>query len=355
MRTLFLHIGHPKTGSTYLQLCFAASGDALHAHGLVYPFDNPIVASHHPGSMVTDGNARQAFESLESLSRHLATLADDGRSVLLSSEYFELYLSDPAHVPGLWEVAVRHGFGRVSLLLFVRDPLERLLSGMLQTHKIPFSRLPSFSCQKEWLYNILTRWHRYLAALEAHPGMTATVRNYGRWRHRLEAVAEEWLGMPEGSLLRPPLGVVNRSLTPDEAFLVSAIKTRMAPPYPDLGWSLVARAPGLSAPIRWPSRELQEDVCRLCREPLEALNRYLPPDEPLVCEVREPSPPMEEVTFSGTQLAAVGRPPSSRTGWAWLRAPCRPPFPRPGAGSSRPRRSYSWSRPFGMPATPSPR
>jgi hypothetical protein len=133
MRTLFLHVGHPKTGSSYLQYCFAESGDVLRQHGLVYPFATEYIA----GSRVSTGNGRKAFESLESLSVHLAAVPDDGCSVLLSSEYFEERLADPEMIPGLWEAAVRHGFGRVSLLLFVREPLGLILSDRLQALKIP--------------------------------------------------------------------------------------------------------------------------------------------------------------------------------------------------------------------------
>jgi hypothetical protein len=164
-------------------------------------------------------------------------------------------------------------------------------------------------------------------ALEGYPGITATVRDYGRYRHRLVAVAEAWLGVPEGSLVRPAVGQLNRSLTPEEAILLSAVKARMAPPYPDLGWSLVVQAPELPARIQWPSRELQEEIHLLVRDSLEALNRFLPPEESLSFEFREPSPPMEEAVFSGRQLAAIG--PELSHGWdglasrasgvAWLR------------------------------------
>jgi hypothetical protein len=73
-RTLYLHIGIHKTGTSYLQSCFHLSKDRLRAHGIDYPFSevNPDTLSEGRGGLLIPGNAVGAFHDLPSLGDHLA-------------------------------------------------------------------------------------------------------------------------------------------------------------------------------------------------------------------------------------------------------------------------------------------
>jgi len=307
MRTLYLHIGQFKTGSSYLQQCFAASADALRRGGIIYPFGNNGLLDGAVEGRATEGNAKEAFRSLGHLSTHLSGLADRGSSVLLSSESFHVELGRPESIPGLVEVARVNGFGRIRMLLFLREPLALLLSNRLQTLKDPCMPIHPMALSIFWANRSIQRWKAFLLALQGIPDVELEVHHFGRARARLVEVSESWLGIPTGSLRRSSVGVVNRSLDASEAFLLSALKDRMELPYPSVGWRLVDRCPDLPTGLPWPSEAVQQMVYEACRDELEALNECLPSPERLAFGFHEPSPPLTEVSFSGVQLEVVGQ------------------------------------------------
>ena len=86
MRTLFLHIGQGKTGSSFLLAAFAASADALLEAGIRYPAD----AGGHERAVsggITSGNGVLLTEALADEERLAALLADgDGADLAFSRE-----------------------------------------------------------------------------------------------------------------------------------------------------------------------------------------------------------------------------------------------------------------------------
>ena len=82
MRTVYLHVGQPKTGTSYLQSVFLNGADQLKAHGIVYPM--PRNPSHGKNYGVNSGNMRthQIMRNFDKLARR-----HPDHDLLFSSEF----------------------------------------------------------------------------------------------------------------------------------------------------------------------------------------------------------------------------------------------------------------------------
>ena len=125
-RTLYLHMGHAKTGSSWIQTSLRMSQDTLSTHGICYaPGDRlPTDADHR----ITSGNGRGFLDSQQSMTSRLGRgdIPPDA-SILFSHEDWGHDL-DQRVSDYLPKVALQHGFMRVSVLLFIRDPLAHASS-----------------------------------------------------------------------------------------------------------------------------------------------------------------------------------------------------------------------------------
>jgi len=119
-----VHIGAPKTGSTFLQRVFFENRDALRARGLLYPEVSLRGFGHHDLAFLLAGGypewATAQERSLESLSDDLArAVAGFSASVLLSSENFYL-LPDPPALKNLLETTGALAGRRARIIVYLR-------------------------------------------------------------------------------------------------------------------------------------------------------------------------------------------------------------------------------------------
>lgn len=92
----YVHIGAPKTGSTFLQRVFFENREALRGHGLLYPDASLRGFGHHDIAFLLSGGypawATPQDRPLDEIARGLsAAVANHSGSVLLSSEDFFLF------------------------------------------------------------------------------------------------------------------------------------------------------------------------------------------------------------------------------------------------------------------------
>ncbi len=120
MRELILHIGLPKTGTSYLQQSLVANADRLRAAGLgVSAFQDP-----------RDGDSRPFRRALAT--RGIEAVMDDlaatpGERVILSSEQLSDWLDNPGFAAGLHRAASRHFAVRILIFLRRQDFLKESL------------------------------------------------------------------------------------------------------------------------------------------------------------------------------------------------------------------------------------
>lgn len=271
MRTLYLHIGHGKTGSSYIQSSLVLSRDALAARGIAYPAYKTDAAAAAGG--MSSGNGKPLFQALESgwraalLTRRLRRLRGH---VLLSSELLLRHLDGPGAVARLEKIASRAGFARVEILLFIRDPLDHLPS----QHQERIKRAGLTADLEDTLrrYDLPERVARFLEQTEAAERVDVTARNYSHRRGDLLDVVADWLDLPPAALTPPPKDVVNRSLSAAE-LEAQRLLNRWFGPSEDLGaarWS--AALPGSPAETARPTRSEAEALIARMKPAIDAVN-----------------------------------------------------------------------------------
>lgn len=230
MRTLYLHIGQGKTGTSFLQSCFALSRSALATSGIRYPR-----SAHHQqaaAGRTTTGNGHLIRSMLGSAtSRRVAGTAlrasnmrHASSDLLFSSEFFFAGMSTKGRSHVLPDFARHAGYDQIKVLMLIRDPVEHVVSSYLQYVRR--------SGGHETLSDVAARFrlpHRTAQVLASHtdPMFEFTVLNYSRVANNLADEAAKWLSLPASVLTKPAQNRVNRSLTKAETAFQRALNARL--------------------------------------------------------------------------------------------------------------------------------
>ena len=284
-RRLDLHVGHGKTGSSFLQAWLAANSDALRGLGVHYPLQAPSgrTERHAQRGLFSMGNGfvleevQAAADPAAALRGLAAALPPEG-ALLFSDERLMKRLV--GQLPELMALAAAAGFAEVRLLLFVRDPLEHACSlylEMVKAHGLSVSL-------SDWL--AIHNLHLHLRAfLEEQTGLDAAlacrleVHNYSRCHRQLLPLLQRWLGLPEACATwpLPPRQRVNRSLSRRELALLRRLNRFLGPRTRGLGRALVRLRPEAQPARPQPSPAAVEAFRQRLAEPVEAINALLPP------------------------------------------------------------------------------
>lgn len=273
MRTLFIHVGHGKTGSSWIQAALRLGRAQLEVEGLHYPAlpDEP-----DDPAAITMGNARGLCRLAETLDQRLAAVAGKGtKGVVFSSEslFFEL-LDGPVDAGTLVDVAADHGFSGISVLMMLRDPIGQAISHHGQrvkrgVHHPVEETLATFDVPVLAL--------ALIQQLEAESVIKIHLRNYSRCRGSLLEEVTNWLGIPDGALPAPPVGKINRSLNRGETILMRTLNRHLQNASALLADPLCERLPevpdaAFPAPDRAPQTALWERLAPTMAE----INQRLP-------------------------------------------------------------------------------
>ena len=300
MRTLFLHIGHGKTGTTWVQSSLRLSRSALAAHGIDYPHgadggaEDPL--------RVTSGNGFGLLDSADALEAALAR-AKPGQSALFSNEDLFNHLHDGDGEAFLGPVARRLGFERVELLLFVRDPLGHAASRWIQWVKDRGLTEPMEAHFAA--FDVPERVARVLERLARVEGVGVGVRNYSRCGDRLLDEVAAWLGLPPDALAAPPAEQVNRSLTGAELALQLGLNARLGPCPRLVAYPLIERLPDIRPEPLRPDRAVQQATWDRLLPSIERVNARLPAGHHYRCDLREGPAPTESFVFSPAQVDVI--------------------------------------------------
>lgn len=269
---LVLHVGSPKTGTSFIQSSLAVSRNSLTAAGIWYPEHS----SDHSAAagLITSGNI-DAFDVMhmrEDFLRGFDALPSSMNKLMYSNENMIQMLSEAPHVMSDVLAVVP-----VEALAFVRDPVEWLWSTYGQHVK---GRGVTHDLEE-----FVPRWRHPYVALDffkmcTDMGIGLTVRNYSYVRPQLLDVFEHMLS-PRGdvSLTRPERETVNRSLTLSELELQRVVNgSDFASPV-SLAYSLVDQLPGVPVAPRPVSARLLELIEENFSAVFAELATYLPQHE----------------------------------------------------------------------------
>lgn len=285
-RKIILHIGHGKTGSSYIQSCLALSAERLRETGVEYPELIPFARAKQGGTSSGNlGHAKTFVKTVTEAADHHAKAS----RLLFSSEWVFSRIADDgdtlARLQELFDVTV---------ILFTREFLANAISSYGQAVK-------RGGCTKSLGMYLAADGHphRVLQVLQAveRAGCRLAVLNYSRHSDRLLDVFAEACGIAPETLVIPPVARVNRSLDEAEIALMRRFNA-------ELGRStteLVANALCESLPLHpsGPPRITRQDYeqYRAWIAPLETtINRLLLPserygeDEPVLIKDRDDEP-----------------------------------------------------------------
>ena len=303
MSKLFLHIGHDKTGSSFLQSAFAASVDVLKNSNIVYPI-SPERKDQASKGFVSNGNIRDFITCMESGS--FMGMGSD--TFLFSSELFYAELSKPDFQKKFKNVVTGHDFSEVNVLLFVRDPVDHASSSYQQQVKgagLTHSPEKFFA----W-WDVTKTILGLLDFLDSLPNAKVSIFNYSVDRKNILEISEEWLGLQKGTLVRPKALTVNRSLTRSELRLQLEINKCVGGRAGHLlSRPLCNKTPEIRSDNIRPTRAQQEQLWDRLSHSLEELNDRLPKhahyDRARDIGEEPDAPESSDACFSTAQLRVI--------------------------------------------------
>jgi hypothetical protein len=271
-KVLMLHIGLPKTGTSFLQSVLAGNIEVLKRHGIDYPA--PRRADKAAAGEISSGNAEQ----LDLVFEQPSLLRDNpAERVLFSAERFSGNLNQAKFQSDLLDVVEKAGIQRVEILMFLRDPVSFAMSSYQQeikrgrTSNITLSGHFSTMNQPGNVNNVLD-------FVFSHPEkIVVTVRNYSVVRMTLLDEMAAWLGVPLADLVQPPVKVVNRSMTASELMVLKAMNKCVEGSSGVIADAWCNRLPDVLADDQRPPIEDQEALWERLGPEIERVNSRIDP------------------------------------------------------------------------------
>jgi hypothetical protein len=305
MPTLYLHIGHGKTGSSWIQSSLQLSHAALKEQGIDYPLGRGVRLNNTETFLDTSGNASDLFETeMEFIAALAANRPSDNRSLLLSSEFiFHGILKEKIAL----ECALQHGFDRVKVLLFIRDPVGHAVSHWQQM--IKSNGLHRVSLEDHFgLYNKPAGVKVIVDQMNRSEGVALTVLNYSRCKDRLLEAVAGWLEVPVETLVVPAVARVNRSMTPSELLLVQHLERYIPAPIPSrIARDLCTYLPNVETPRLLPSLAVQEALWARLLPVITHINAHIPQEQGYQCDICPPDPVLENLVFNQDQIDRIAK------------------------------------------------
>ena len=296
---LYLHIGHGKTGSSFIQSWFACNAAQLaSAQKLLYPLKDPgseladtraLHGTFNQGNgwlldrlLETTHHPRRQRRWLKGCMSDLPWAWKELNGVVFSFEGWAKRIPqmlDPLRdLAGTWRVET------IQLFLVVRDPLEHACSAYSQMVK----RHGYVGSLDQWLQGYRFT-QRLLESLEAVHAAGSDIRlhamHYGRHQQELLTCCQEWLGLdPAEAWSALPFARVNRSLSEEELRVMRILNERIGVAASRVGERFVNQLPDLTAARLQPSPGAVNDFLERWRQPVDRINQLLPEDARIVLE-----------------------------------------------------------------------
>jgi len=308
MPTLYLHVGHGKTGTSWIQSVLRLSSTELKKHGIIYAIgqDHKVLDPNK----ITSGNAvsilgsRQSFESI--LENCHST---DNDSLLFSSENLFLHFVSSNAEAFIDEVALKNGFDRVEILLFIRNPVSHAVSFWQQQIKRGGGyniSLDSFNqFENDLRYKIFSLVEQFLEKAKKCELINLTVLNYSNCKDNLINYLASWLKVPVEILTIPSGKRVNRSMTYAELMLQKELNRILGPSGRLISDPLCEKLTEIEPDITIPHLSVQNEMWAKIQPIVERLNRILPVEHRYLFDIQNPEPLPEVLTFTHQQIEIV--------------------------------------------------
>jgi len=307
MATLYIHAGHPKTGSSYLQHVLRTNTSILAENGIIYAVGNDRNIS--PGKTISVGNAALLFQSRENFlnSLKINRISHD-QSLLFTSEIIFLNFLENNADEFLEEIALNYGFDRIKILIFIRNPVNLCASRWQQRikrggeTKTDFARLEWNKNGAEFIF-LLENWINRLEKLKS---VELTIRNYSYCYDRILDEVSNWLDLPLGVLIPSSVKRVNRSMTYSELqFLVALNKVIGKANF--VSDALCEEIPEIETELIMPPHEIQKAIWEYVEPVISRINPKIPIENRYSSDFSLPNSMPDFLQFSNNQINVIAK------------------------------------------------
>lgn len=265
MRDLYMHIGHGKTGSSYIQSSLSISRDKLIDNGYSYPVSQGYENARK--GYISSGNGMMILEDGFSI--------DGGNTVLSGESLFGVLASKKRQVDFSKRIEEINP-GSINILLFLRDPVEHCCSRYQQLIKRG-GRTESI----EETFDSYDIPEKVNVVLDYIDGLGANVEvvNYSVNKGSLLKCVESWLSLPSDTLELPPHPVVNRSLTKSELMLQRELNAQVGDKCGNIiADQLCNQLPSIKSSDIRPPLDIQSRLWDRLESDIDKVNSRIPSD-----------------------------------------------------------------------------
>lgn len=280
MSKIFLHVGHGKTGTSFLQSIFAKNAETLTQNGIVYSGNARVLETAAKGN-TTSGNKLELLAKL----KEDRPFEDDPQSYLYSAESLFVSFQDDAFVQSCVNASKASG-KQISVLMFVRDPIDFQLSTYTQGAQ-----------GRDLEYDVETHFKSHAKRNQTHlfdaiksvcevcktHGFELRVFNYTHHKRNLVGIVTDFLDLdPNLVPLEVPNKRVNRSLGAMELGVSRAMRKMFTPYSTPRNENYLKQFADMTPNVKWPPLTASPENVDLFSAAIEgemhAINSLLPPE-----------------------------------------------------------------------------
>jgi hypothetical protein len=307
MATLYLHIGHGKTGTSWIQACLRLNRVSLAIKSIIYAIgedhliDEPYI--------ITSGNASNLFESKTAFEENLAINANViGKDLLYSSEHIPNCFINSNAEDYLEEIAAMHGFDKIKILLFIRNPISLAVSMWQQRTKRRGNHIVTLSNLHEHPdigWDIIFNVEDLMNRLRKCKNVTLTIRNYSNCSDKLIDEIADWLEVPIEILNIPSIKRVNRTPTWSELVFQKSLNKILGRSGYLFSDPLCERLTDIETEKVLPPINVQKAIWSILSKTIERINEQIPEQQRYQCDILNSEPLSEVLTFNLQQIEII--------------------------------------------------
>lgn len=227
---IYIHCGYHKTGSSFIQMMLSVNRTLLKEKGFYYPVSTGDKAAKQ--GRISPGNGLELsqaiahrvdnFRKASTILRNWIKAAKKNNcdNLIISNEGLFHSLAGIDFQLFFKQAITEFNLEEVSLLLFLRDPLDHIFS--LYKHRGKRGTIPNFKGWVEEKYETFQLTGQFLEQVLPDPQITFSFRKYKNDSQYLSnAVFKDWLQIPSPPL--PQNDRVNTSLSLSEILVLESV------------------------------------------------------------------------------------------------------------------------------------
>lgn len=304
---LYLHVGHGKTGSSYIQSCLAKSKFLLDKNKICYPISESERLSASLGH-ISSGNGHILFKDnfYEAIRQFMSV---DHESLLLSSEMLitQILHNNFGIQDKIKKIIELSGIKEIYILLITRNPLDLVSPVYQQAVKRSGWHLDI----DEYLDHYVAHFERvltFLKLMKEWNNVSVKTINYSYCKKDIITEVENWLQLGSVKLELPDVSIVNRSLTKGEVELQRSINATIGQCGALIADPLCEKLPHIPSEISTLSSSAKKTYLARIEPIVTEINALIEPTHRISSQnlTSDLTPDDEHFIFTKAQLKVIG-------------------------------------------------